>query len=159
DVADVAEHVRMHRLGWNTNARNRVIPRQCHCLPKHPGQHVNVLVAVRVRDGNAGLPNFPDLGIQLATHLRASNLSAIVSSRELRDAGMESAIAVDEAWHLAGVEHRALLDEGEVHTNAQPGERAADLDRLLERGSTRHQRSRREDALRVRAADAFVDLA
>jgi hypothetical protein len=67
-------------------------------------------------------------------------------------------LRVDQIRNASRRQHRRAIDEHEVQTDAKRRQTARASDRIASRRAAHHQACRREDAVRVRELDAFVDL-
>src|ERR1051326_1156907 len=119
-----------------TDVRDVVLLRQPLHDAKEARPHVQVLVAVHVRDVEAGAEHFLDLRAHLP--LRIGTAAA------------EQPARVIPRHERAGRE-RALLDQREVNADFEPRQRAQAVDGIVELEAVRHDAARGHDSFAMRA--------
>jgi len=119
---------------------------------------MKVMVGIDVVQRQTGRSIRPELRLDFRCKLPAHARPEEYGDARTHEVAAQSPLRVDQIRYAFRWQDWWAIDEHEVQTNAKRRQTKRAGDRVAGRRTAYHQACRRQDALRVRELDAFIDL-
>ena len=119
---------------------------------------MKVMVGINVIQRQTGRSIGAELCLDFRCKLRAHAPPDKNGDAHHRQVTAQLPVSIDQIRYAFRRQHGPTIDQHEVQTDPKRRQTARARDRVVDRGTAHHQTCRRQDAIRVRQLDAFVDL-
>jgi hypothetical protein len=119
---------------------------------------MKVMVGIDVIQRQTGRSIGAELCLDFSCKLRAHAPPGKDGDAQHRQVAAQLPARIDQIRYAFRRQHRPTIDQNEVQTYPQRRQTARAVDGVVDRGTAHHQTCRRQDAIRVRQLDAFVDF-